>query len=472
MQNLSLEQRRVLVFMLGFGLGALALGSLFSLMANVWHDVPVILVLLGASVSGALGVITSERVRANPTPPNPTPPKHVWLSIFIINLLPMFQATMLIQTLIGGTAGTLTHVGLTILFASLAAYLYWLYQRRRFEQLAVNSRSKRRRLGWMRAGIWSLFVIQLCAVTVNLSYQQWPCSWADLPRRLDGCQGALRLTEWTSEMSYASDGSALAVANFSGEVSLWSLPQRRLLRTIKDATGFVAVLALAPDGQTLAAGARDGALRLWRVSDGALLHTLNVHGDRADNVTFAPDGSRVAAATANEIHVWRVADGALLTTLPQADAEQVVFTVDGAALVSGGFDDTLQVWDIAQGTLLRQIETPALVEDIAISADGTLIAGGYNNGDVHLWRLSDGALLRRWDAHSERIGHVVFSPDGAVLASSSNRNDKTVRIWRIADGTLLRTLPLSQTADSLTFMPDSRTIVASAHDDVYFWPYR
>jgi WD40 repeat protein len=66
---------------------------------------------------------------------------------------------------------------------------------------------------------------------------------------------------------------------------------------------------------------------------------------------------------------------------------------------------------------------------VAFSPDGTTFASGLLDNTVELWRVSDGALLRTLTGHTSWVSAVAFSPDGATLASGSF--DGTIRFWGI-----------------------------------------
>jgi hypothetical protein len=104
------------------------------------------------------------------------------------------------------------------------------------------------------------------------------------------------------------------------------------------------------------------------------------------------------------------------------------------------------VWAIAQTTFGQ--ERPDIVwmrgthldnvNCVAYSPDGSLIASASRDDTVRLWRVSDGVLLRTLTGHTSAVKSVAFSPDGSLIASASI--DATIRLWRVSDGVSLRTL--------------------------------
>jgi WD40 repeat protein len=63
-----------------------------------------------------------------------------------------------------------------------------------------------------------------------------------------------------------------------------------------------------------------------------------------------------------------------------------------------------------------------------------LASGGWDN-TVRLWSLPDGTLLKTLTGHANYVFAVAISPDGRLLASGSF--DDTIKLWSLPDGKLL-----------------------------------
>ncbi len=67
----------------------------------------------------------------------------------------------------------------------------------------------------------------------------------------------------------------------------------------------------------------------------------------------------------------------------------------------------------------------------SVLQNGTVLASGSYDNTIRLWRVSDGKLLRVLRGHTEGVKFVTFSPDGTMLATASF--DNTVRLWEITE---------------------------------------
>src|SRR5713226_4559227 len=99
---------------------------------------------------------------------------------------------------------------------------------------------------------------------------------------------------------------------------------------------------------------------------------------------------------------------------------------------------------------------------VAISRNGQYWAAGSRRGEVGVWEAAGQTLHRVWQAHTDYIFALAFSPDGHVLATGSW--DGAIKLWDIEQGALLWTNWSTERIERLAFAPNGRTL-ASGGDD-------
>ena len=206
----------------------------------------------------------------------------------------------------------------------------------------------------------------------------------------------------------------------------------------------ISAVVTSSDGQYWAAVSRQGEAWVWD-EGGQHLHLMwRAHMDRIRALAFSPDGrSLVTGSWDNTVKLWDVASGALLWSDLQANnLASVTFAPDGRLLATcGRTDATIHLWDLRTGARTQTLSYPSPVTAIAWSPDGTLLACGNYDGNILVrerpWTqpLTD---VQTISGHASRVMGLAFAPDGNLLASGGW--DGTVKLWEVPAGRLHRDL--------------------------------
>jgi WD40 repeat protein len=113
---------------------------------------------------------------------------------------------------------------------------------------------------------------------------------------------------------------------------------------------------------------------------------------------------------------------------------------DGLWLATAGHDRYIQVWDLDDGSLRATLAGHAYsmahpgrhfsVTALAVSPDGAWLASGGHDQTVRLWNTADGSPRAVLSGHADTVRGLAVSPDGVWLVSVSE--DQTVRLWSTA----------------------------------------
>ncbi|MFZ1936436.1 MAG: WD40 repeat domain-containing protein [Thermoguttaceae bacterium] len=231
-----------------------------------------------------------------------------------------------------------------------------------------------------------------------------------------------------------------------------------------------------------------------RFTLGGSSHSLS--SEPLSYVVFSPDGKTLVSGAGwndDTIKLWDVANGELsIFASGNGAVGPVAFSPDGKTLVSGNGTGEIKVWDFpshkarhifqVQAGPKRKVpgmwdNSPiggvnrATIFDVKFSLDGKTVVAGIFDGTVRLLDTSNGKEIAILKGHDDAVLTVAFSPDGKTVASGGW--DKTIKLWDVA------TLPRKNTAtfkghsggvSSVAFSPDGTSLVSGSHDQtIKFW---
>lgn len=139
---------------------------------------------------------------------------------------------------------------------------------------------------------------------------------------------------------------------------------------------------------------------------------------------------------------------------------------NGQLLVSGSFDQTIKVWQLSTGNLVRTLTGHSQgVLSVAISPDGKTLASGGFDETIKLWRLNTGKLLHTLTGHTGSVRSLLILDDSQTLISGSF--DKTIKLWGLNRRECLLTLTEQAGAVSaMAVTPDEQTLASGGNDGI------
>jgi len=214
-------------------------------------------------------------------------------------------------------------------------------------------------------------------------------------------------------------------------VRLWDVDAGSELACLKGHESRVSSVACSPDRQHLASGSWD---RTVRCCDGEMAGLLDLYEDPTLVcwVRLSPDGERLVSVCEDDtVRVTHVRTGVELHVLSghRKSVRSAEISCDNERLVSAD-DDTVRVWDLEAGTELWSFRAPPPYSFVSLHypASGPLVV--WHPQEDYALRLVDGTTGQetlRLHGHTDKVGDVVFSPDGRQVLTGSY--DGTARLW-------------------------------------------
>ncbi|EGE04575.1 NWD2 [Trichophyton equinum CBS 127.97] len=259
----------------------------------------------------------------------------------------------------------------------------------------------------------------------------------------------------------------------------------RVLETTGHGNSEICSVAFSPDGKLLVVWAAQMLVQIWDVESGTMLRTLErCHcppstGDSFDmlsHLAFSSDNGLIGASimgarpeTWSMTCIWNAADGSVVYQLKgcytytfSPDSKLIAFRIAGAT----------RILDAGKRSVLYTIDACI---DMAFSLDGKLAVVQAEPGSPGATQISfriaatgkstgvtiylKGSSTPDVELRHMDIDHMVFSPDGKLLATYNWAC--YMRLWDVASGELVE---LFKNCNSVSFSPDG-TVMASGSPD-------
>jgi len=246
-------------------------------------------------------------------------------------------------------------------------------------------------------------------------------------------------------VTFSPDGRYALSGSFDKTLRLWDLTTAKELKNFEHPK-YVRSVAISPDGRYALSGGGDRVLRYWDLTTGKEVRSFKGHAGSIYSVAFSPNGRYALSGGScgkggkdgdKTMYLWDLVSSKRVRAFRDQPSHRyvaaVAFSPDGRYALSGEWDKTVKIWDVATGYKLRTLTGhTAYVERATFSPEGKMVISGGYDKVLRLWNMATGKEIKTFTGHSGKIYSLLFSPDGRYVLSGST--DKTTRLWDTATG--------------------------------------
>ncbi len=143
----------------------------------------------------------------------------------------------------------------------------------------------------------------------------------------------------------------------------------------------------------------------------------------------------------------------------------VAWSPDGSKLATGGWDNTVQIWDMRRKKVIATIQHKNRVLAVSCRPDGSMLATGSLDYTAQIWDLCKTKVVATIP-HRQEIYIVSWSPDGSKLATVSAHHD--AQIFDVKKNKVIAILHKNPIY-SVSWSPDGSKLAMGSLDNAQIW---
>jgi len=215
---------------------------------------------------------------------------------------------------------------------------------------------------------------------------------------------------------------------------------------------------------TIAVGEQSGSIFILNAITGVQVAILSGHTECVISLVYSSDGaSLVSSSGDNTIKLWDVQTGGIIKTFQDHSGYLTSASISADnTIVSGSFDKTICLWDIQTGERCHTIQQQDYVNYVCF----------FPLDPKHFMSVSDSKVWK-WDTSGQKIGpeydgyDVAFSPDGTQFVV---HKIVTVEVYSSDSGGVLAKFNMGDKhIRCCCISPDNRVVAVGAGHIIYVW---
>ncbi len=251
--------------------------------------------------------------------------------------------------------------------------------------------------------------------------------------RLWEIQSQKELRQWHTgadnhawQVSFSADGKTLLTANWQ-YVELRDTSTGKLTGSLGTGKSWALTEArMLPDQQTLVTVDSKRA-QVWSIKERRELRTIMGPYDGIDATAISADGRLVAFSRGNRLWVWETPTGKRTAQLDSDAVSTPTFSSDGRHLAWTGLAGMIFVWDVDRMEMRHRLRTRDDIQALAFDRSGRYLASAGSGSRIRLWDMKKGIATGEFFSPRGRILCLAFSSTADILASAGD--DGTVTLW-------------------------------------------
>lgn len=319
-------------------------------------------------------------------------------------------------------------------------------------------------------------------------------------------QPKVTINSLTSEVfcvRFSPDGKFLAAGCGDGAIRVFNVQNGQMAYSLQCGSNtslpttslrFRPLTSTTRTKNVLLAANSAGLVQHWHMTSGKCLHSMEDDVNQVYALDYNSQGSHFATAGKDaKIRVYDEATKSLLVTMESGLIYSVKATPghsnrvfaskfvpqDDNLIITGGWDNTVQLWDLRTGSSIRSFYGPHICGDSIDVVENEILTGSWRSDhQLEIWDLGKGLKITDIPWHASQTGQPAcmlyaaqFSKESQggsnakfIAAGGSGLNEAKIFDHHSGDSIVGTITGLSRGIFTLDFSPESKKIAMAGGD--------
>ncbi|KAK2748123.1 hypothetical protein FQN57_001247 [Myotisia sp. PD_48] len=264
-------------------------------------------------------------------------------------------------------------------------------------------------------------------------------------------------------LSLNSSGDLVLLGGADGVAGIYSLPEKRVVTSLKGGGGSIKDTAWVGDRAVIATST--GAVKVFE--DGSEVASFTVHAGEATALSVHPTGDIIASIGVDKSYVLYDLTNMSVSTQVFSDAALtcVQFHPDGHLIAAGGMDGQIKIFDVKTGANAATFTSSGPLKGLFFSENGTWLASvAQGSTAISVWDLRKAAIVKTLEVGT-MVDSICWDYTGQFLVAGGP-NGLTVQQYSKSTKSWTEPLRTGVPAVGVVWAPAAKAILALSADGI------
>ena len=226
-----------------------------------------------------------------------------------------------------------------------------------------------------------------------------------------------------------------------GCIKVWSMKSSSLLGVIAHRSRNITTFDFVAGLSGVVCGLDDGEISVWRLPDVKLVYSMPGHNLQIDQLVTVDDGLKMVSYDASGLmNIW-CCDFVRRLVSMYRERDSIgsatlypVFDRGESRMVIGAGDRAYQVWDLDRAHLAKEIQAHSTgdISVLGLSGDGRFVVSGTNHGELCVFDLISCEERSLVCSHSGCVCQLQLCDDDRLAVSGDSTGQ--LKVWDVTSG--------------------------------------